>query len=294
MAIHLIDLHFQGHPGTIAVFLVETTAGPVLIESGPSTTLPALESGVAAVGYRLADIAHVFLTHIHFDHAGAAWRLAEHGATIHVHPQGIDHLADPAVLWKSAKRIFGDAMEPLWGEMRPIAPAQLRAWEDGEGLEIGDQVFRAWHTPGHAKHHIVWQVQCAVFAGDVGGVCLRGGPVQPPCPPPDIDLEAWRQSIARLRQLEAETLYLTHFGVVRAIAPHLDALESELDEWCRWMEERLDRESLAAMTAHFADYVNARLQAQGLSEAARAEYELVNPAFMSVQGLARYLQKKKH
>ena len=74
--VHTIDLDFQGRTGTIASFLIETADGPILVESGPHSTLNALESGVQALGYQLSEIRHVFLTHIHLDHAGAAWALA--------------------------------------------------------------------------------------------------------------------------------------------------------------------------------------------------------------------------
>ncbi len=293
---HLIDLHFQGHRGTIAAFLVETAAGPVLVESGPATTLPALEKGLGTLGFSLEDVRHVLLTHIHFDHAGAAWRLAEAGATIHVHPFGVDHLVDSGVLWKSAKRIFGDSMDRLWGEMRPIPADQVHACEDGATLEMGDRVFTALHTPGHAKHHIAWQLggdERVIFTGDVAGVVLNGGPVQPPCPPPDIDLEAWRQSIARLRACEPKTLYLTHFGAVTEVEPLLAALEKSLEDWCQWMEKRVGDKSASELIPLFETYVRDGLREAGLGEAAMADYELANPAFMSVNGLARYLSKKK-
>ncbi|MFT4639748.1 MAG: glyoxylase-like metal-dependent hydrolase (beta-lactamase superfamily II) [Verrucomicrobiales bacterium] len=290
--IHIIDLHFQGRPGTIAAFLVETSEGPVLVESGPATTLDALEEGVRRAGHALTDIQHVLLTHIHFDHAGAAWRLAEHGATIHIHPFGADHLADPEVLWKSAKRIYGDAMEGLWGEMHASPAAQIHACEDGQTITLGDQTFTAWHTPGHAKHHIAWQLGEALFTGDIAGVSLKGGPVRPPCPPPDIDLEAWAQSIHRLRACEAQTLYLTHFGKVTDIAPHLIALEHSLQDWCGWMEARVSDTPLPELIPMFEAYVAKSLREHGLSQAAIADYEIANPAFMSVSGLSRYLYKR--
>ncbi len=291
--IHVLDLHFQEHPGTIAAFLVETDVGPVLVESGPATTLRALENGLAAHGYALTDIQHVFLSHIHFDHAGAAWRFAEHGATIHVHPFGVDHLADPEVLWKSAKRVFEDAMETLWGEMRPIPSAQLHACADGESVAVGDTSFIAHHTPGHAKHHIAWQLDRVLFTGDVGGVALRGGPAQPPCPPPDIHLDDWDASLDKIVALKPEVLYLTHYGEIRAIASHVETLRRTLGEWCRWVESHLPGTTPQALVPAFEEEVRAQLQNAGLGEDAIADYEVANPAFMSVAGLARYLTKVK-
>ncbi|MDB4467700.1 MBL fold metallo-hydrolase [Verrucomicrobiales bacterium] len=292
--IHTIDLNFQGHPGTIAAFLIETAVGPVLVESGPATTLESLEIGVQQAGFVLTDIQHVFLTHIHFDHAGAAWRFAEHGATIHVHPFGQSHLADPEVLWKSAKRVFGDATEQLWGEMRCISPAQIHACDHEEEIQVGQTLFTAWHTPGHAKHHIAWQCgEDALFAGDAAGVSLSGGPVQPPCPPPDINLEAWMDSIDRLQACSAETLYLTHFGAVSEKESHLAALRECLDDWHHWVAERFDESAPADLVAPFAEHVADQLRQAGLSSKALANYEVANPTQMSVYGLARYLNQRR-
>jgi glyoxylase-like metal-dependent hydrolase (beta-lactamase superfamily II) len=290
--VRVIDLQFQGHPGTIAAFLLETSEGPVLVESGPATTWNALEEGIHQAGYAVEDVRHLLLTHIHFDHAGAAWRLAERGARVYVHPFGVEHLADPEVLWKSAKRVFGDEMESLWGEMRAIPRDQIHACEDGEKFDLGGVEFTAWHTPGHAKHHLAWGTGEAIFTGDVGGVRLRGGPVQPPCPPPDIDLEDWNASIARLRDCPATTLYLTHFGAVTDVEAHWSGLEAALASWFAWIGERLSEAEPAELVAPFEDFVNDTLRASGLSEEAITDYQVANPPFMSVNGIARCLRRK--
>ncbi len=157
MKIHTLDLHFLGIEKSIAVFVLEGPGGLALVECGPASTLPHLQKGFAQNGWGMADFQHIFLSHIHFDHAGAAWAFAEHGATIYVHPKGLPHLAQPEKLYNSARMIYGDAMDRLWGEMRPISESQLRAPEHGEIIEAVGLQFRAWHTPGHATHHIAWE-----------------------------------------------------------------------------------------------------------------------------------------
>ena len=112
--IHVIDLKFKGEDNGIASFLVETALGPVLIETGPHSTLDTLESGIKKLGYQLTDVKHVLITHIHLDHAGAAWCFAEHGSTIYLHPRGYRHMHDPTRLLASAKMIYKDEMESLW------------------------------------------------------------------------------------------------------------------------------------------------------------------------------------
>src|SRR5690554_5577927 len=197
--INIIDLNFLEEKQTIAAFLVESEGGPVLVETGPESTWPQLESGINRLGYQISDIHHVLLSHIHFDHAGAAWKMAAAGARVYVHPLGLPHLASPERLWQSAAKIYGDDMDRLWGEMRPIPTNRLQEVQHGEKLELEGLDFKALHTPGHAIHHIAWQLGEVLFTGDVAGVKINKGPVVPPCPPPDINIEAWKESIAMLK-----------------------------------------------------------------------------------------------
>jgi glyoxylase-like metal-dependent hydrolase (beta-lactamase superfamily II) len=290
--IRTLDLHF-GAQGTIAAFLLRSREGPILVETGPESTFPALARALNEAGTSPEEVRHAFVTHIHLDHAGAAWRLAALGATVYVHPVGAPHLADPSKLLASARRIYGEQMGSLWGRLEPIAPERLRVLQDGEVVRIGGLRFEALHTPGHATHHIAYRLDGAVFTGDVAGVRMSGGPVVPPCPPPDIDLEAWRASIARLRALPIETLHLTHFGAADDPVEHLDRLSASLDAFALWVRSRLGRgSSEEAMVPLFEAYTEGFLAAQGCDESGTRRYALANPAFMSVAGLARYWRRR--
>ena len=108
--IEAIDLNFLGAAHAIAAYLVRGPEGNVLVETGPGSTLPALQAGLAARGLSAADIGDVLLTHIHLDHAGAAGWWARQGANIFVHHLGAPHLIDPARLLNSAARVYGDQM----------------------------------------------------------------------------------------------------------------------------------------------------------------------------------------
>lgn len=301
MKIHTLDLQFQGIEKSIAVFVVEGPGGRALVECGPSSTLPHLKKILAANGWKFTDFQSVFLSHIHFDHAGAAWAFAEQGARIYVHPKGLPHLAQPEKLYNSARMIYGDDMDRLWGEMRPISETQLYAPEHGERIEAIGLEFTAWYTPGHAVHHIAWElsvpggqaIENVVFTGDVGGVRMSEGPVMPPCPPPDIMVEDWRASIQLLRELPAQKLYLTHFGPVEDKMAHLDALEKRLLFWAHWMHPHAEAgENPASIVPAFQSFVQAELRSAGVAEADLERYEAANPAFMSVAGLMRYWNKR--
>ncbi len=292
--IHVIDLHFQGLSDNIAAFLVETNSGPILIETGPHSTLPHLLAGIENAGYRTEDIQHVFLSHIHLDHAGAAWWFAEQGASIYVHPLGAKHLAAPERLMESARRIYQDQMDRLWGEMRAIPAAQLVQVEHEARFPIGEQTLIAWHTPGHAVHHITWQLDRIVFTGDVAGVSINHGLVVPPCPPPDINIEDWHQSTQLLRTLGAETFYLTHFGPVTDTEKHLDQLDATLSNWATWMRPHYEAGTASEdITPLFQEMVKQELLQSGVSSEGVAQYEAANPSWMSVAGLLRYWRKKE-
>ncbi len=292
MDVHTVDLHFQGTPQVIACYVIEATGGLVIVDPGPYSTWDRLTVGLDRLGYRVEDVRHVLLTHIHFDHAGAAWAFAQRGAQIHVHPLGYGHLLNPARLWRSAARIYGDAaMETLWGEMQPVGEARLGTWSDGETTRLGGLSVTAHHSPGHAKHHIAWQVGGeALFLGDVGGVRIERGPVEPPCPPPDIDIEAWRGSIARLRGVKGVSgLYPTHFGRLRIEANlHFDELLGKIDRWSEYIRENRaqGREQLGRGFEAMVD--EERRQTPTYVSA----YRLANPTSMSVDGLLRYWEQR--
>jgi len=238
----IVDLHFMDQAEVIATFLMPAPDGGfVLIESGPGSTLPALQAGVEAAGFALADLRAVLLTHIHLDHAGAAGELARRtGATVYAHPEGIRHLADPTRLLASAARLYREAMDFLWGRMEPVPPAQLREVGDGETVAVGGLEVTGWHTPGHARHHVAWQVGDCIATGDVGGIRMPGSShVVPPTPPPDLDLGTWRESLRRLGGLAPNRLLVTHYGIHDNVKRHLRDLEDRLTRWWKLTEEVL-------------------------------------------------------
>ncbi|MEZ4959517.1 MAG: MBL fold metallo-hydrolase [Saprospiraceae bacterium] len=292
--IETIDLHFLGHPQTIAAFLIRTSEGPVLVETGPHATLAALEKGINQAGYALDDVRHVFLSHIHLDHGGAAWVFAEKGATIYLHPLGAPHFQQPEKLLASARLIYKDKMDQLWGQLKPIPEARLRIVEHNDRIKIGNLRLKALHTPGHAIHHIAWALDGALFTGDVAGVRIgKAGVVMPPCPPPDIQVEAWQASISLIRSKRFESLYLTHFGKVEDVKQHLTELEGRLLNWANWIKPFWEKGAdPQTVTPLFQAYVAGQLAAGGISGEGLEQYESANPSWMSVAGLMRYWKKK--
>lgn len=292
--IQVLDTQFFGESSVIASYLIESSDGLILVETGPETVFENLKQAISEKEYDWKEVRHVLLTHIHFDHAGGAWKFAQNGAKIYVHPIGLPHLNDPERLWNSAKRIYKDDMEKLWGKMKPIDKEQLVPVDDGDRLDIGGHTFTAHYTPGHAVHHNAYQLGDIIFTGDVAGVKINDGPVVPPCPPPDIDIGAWKQSIDKILELDPDCLYIAHFGPVEKPASHLQHLKAMLDDWAGWIKPYYDNDIPAEeITPKFVKYTQNQLKKMGVSEDDRERYEKGNPSYMSVTGLLRYWKLKE-
>lgn len=290
-----LDLNFQNKTQAIASYLIRHAAGAVLVESGPGSTLSALQAGLAQEGLSPRDITHVLLTHIHLDHAGAAGWLSRHGAQVFVHPNGAAHMLNPEKLIASATRIYGDRMDTLWGEFLPVLEHQLTVPQDAEEIVIGNLRFVAVNTPGHAEHHYSYLFEDLCFSGDVGGVRIPGYPyLRVPMPPPELHFGRWRESIARLRSLKFARIAPTHFGIFDDVDWHLKELQRNLDASEKWLEETMPADPpVDELRAKFVEWMNEQSRAQNLSEDVVTAYALANPLGMSVDGMVRYWKKAR-
>lgn len=293
--IHTIDLNFQETSQTIAAYLVEGSSGLALIETGPGSTLPTLLDQLTKLGFQAADIQHVLLTHIHFDHAGAAGWWAQNGATVYVHYFGAKHLISPERLIASATRIYGDQMDFLWGDILAAPTENVVELYDGNQIEIGDLHFEAIETPGHASHHHVFQLDDIAFTGDVAGIKLVGQPLLDiPAPPPEFDLEVWQASIDKLLTRELKTLYPTHFGKVENTQSHLTAVRQLVETCAHFVREQMEagvaRDSLVEL---YTDWNHGRAHTLNLTAESIHKYDITNPLYMSVDGIMRYWRKKE-
>lgn len=295
--IHALDLGFMGTDGVIAAYLLVGNDGLALIETGPSSTRPRLEAGVERLGHRLADVSRIIVTHIHFDHAGAAGSILRDvpDARLSVHPVGLPHLVDPSRLVSSASRIYGERMDELWGPIVPVLHDRVDALRDGEALRAGGRDLRPIFTPGHAAHHAALfdESSGTLFTGDVGGVRVQGTAfVSPPTPPPEFDRDAWRSSIRAMRDVRPTRLALSHFGFFRDVEAHFDRLEQTLDDVTRIARETLNPESdTALLTERLLAYAGEG-GGERSSDSTMRKLELANPAFMGALGLQRFLRKR--
>jgi glyoxylase-like metal-dependent hydrolase (beta-lactamase superfamily II) len=245
-ALHSIDLCFLGEEKEIGVYLFDTDDGPALFDCGPASTLTHLREGLRSHGVSIGDLRHLLLSHIHLDHAGATGELVRENPelTVWVSPIGMPHLVDPAKLVGSARRLFPN-FDALWGPVTPVPEGNLHV---ADGDVVG---WEAFPTPGHASHHVAYERDGTILAGDAAGVrIVPSDYVQPVSPPPDIDLEAWRRSVDEIARRAPERLALIHFGVVTDVPVHLELLRAALDRWSGWVRAGMSEEAfVAAVTA---------------------------------------------
>ena len=276
-----IDLHHQA-PGIVASYLLETEDGPALFDCGPTTTIPHLKAGLAERGLDLTDVRHLLLSHIHLDHAGAAGVLVRQNPWLQVHVSevGAPHLLDPSRLDASARRLYGDSFDELWGELAPIPAENVHV--------VGDRVvgLDCFPTPGHAWHHVSYlDANGTLYAGDAAGVRLAGGRfVMPPCPPPDLDLEAWEQTIEEIERRAPARLALIHFGVFDDVEEHLSSLRETLRRWGKRVEDGMDEEAFVAAARYDVSQTDPELV---------DEYERAGPYWHHFRGIERYWRQRR-
>jgi len=272
-----LDLRHLGRERVIGVYLLQTEDGLALNDCGPSTCVPELKARLAERGLELSDVRHLLLSHIHLDHAGAAGTLVREHPELQVHVSeiGAPHLIDPSRLEASARRLYGDEFDTLWGELAPVPEENVHT-VDPEVLGLA-----CFPSPGHASHHVCYlDAAGTLYAGDAAGVrILPSSVVVPPTPPPEVDLEAWLTTLDEIERRGPERLALIHFGVAEDLQRHLAELRERLERWS-------ERVHSGASEEEFEELAGADLGPD------REAYQQAMPFWQSYAGLKRYWEKK--
>jgi glyoxylase-like metal-dependent hydrolase (beta-lactamase superfamily II) len=295
-AMHFLDLHFLGLRHVVGTAVLRGPSGLTLIDPGPTSCLPALESGLHDHDLRLEDVQTVLLTHIHLDHAGAAGTLLARlpRAVLYVHERGAPHMANPAKLLASATRLYGANMDRYWGEFRPVPTDRTKVLTGGETLDVAGRTLEVAYTPGHASHHVSYLDLGTgqAFVGDTAGIRVAKGYIKVPTPPPDIDLELWEKSLTIFENWRPSSLVLTHFGVVDDPAEHVRLFRGVLARQAEFVRATLacdgtDDERISQFTAEM------RADARRVLSEEEAKATEAAAAFDQLWlGLARYWRKK--
>jgi glyoxylase-like metal-dependent hydrolase (beta-lactamase superfamily II) len=293
----VLDLCWLGNSRSIASVLLRSGDVNILIDPGPSICLSTLHAQLASQGLTISDVQFILLTHIHLDHAGATGSLlVENPALrVYVHERGAAHLVDPQNLLKSARRLYGEKMDALFGKFLAVPQSNLEILQGGERLSLGGSSLDILYTPGHASHHVSYfetSTQTA-FVGDTAGICIEGHPfVLPATPPPDIDLELWVQSLNAIEQLEPKRLCLTHFGFSNHPRDHIANYRARLRQWSDAVARILGTGQEDSVAAE--EFVREATREAGVCLSREdAEHLFFNGHLpLSWRGLARYHRKR--
>jgi glyoxylase-like metal-dependent hydrolase (beta-lactamase superfamily II) len=295
--IDYVDLNFLGKPEIIATAVLRGPGGVALIDPGPSTTLESLRGSLKQKGIAFADVGQLLLTHIHLDHAGATGTILRENPAIDVfvHERGAPHMVDPARLLASATRLYGEAdMERLWGAFLPVPSANVRVLVGGETISAGGRQLEVAYTPGHASHHVSYfdPSSRVAFVGDTAGIRRQSPYVMPPTPPPDIDLELWRESEAKILAWDPDTLFLTHFGPFHGARLQFQQLRENIEQWNR-IVRRLIADGGVSEAQRQDTFVDEALRGlrRAVGESEAEQYGRAGRLDYSWQGLARYWRK---
>jgi glyoxylase-like metal-dependent hydrolase (beta-lactamase superfamily II) len=294
-----IDTRMAGYDGITAGYLIRGER-PCLVETGTAPSAPIVRDALAALGVGPADLATIVVTHIHLDHAGGTGDMAQMfpAAEVVVHELGARHLADPSRLMASARMVYGDELDELFGELAPTPAARIRTVERTGVVDLGGgRRLESHYSPGHAKHHVglVDSATGDLYVGDAAGIYIQDtGDLRPATPPPDFDLDVALASLRTFASLRPARLLFSHFGPVSAVD---ETLERSAEEIRIWVEETRTARRAGMDLDHAAAMVAARTRSRYAVLAAdfdpdvAAKFERISSSQANVAGIMRWLDK---
>jgi glyoxylase-like metal-dependent hydrolase (beta-lactamase superfamily II) len=297
--VYQIDTRMAGYQGITAGYLIRSSR-PCLVETGTSTSAPVVQAALASLGIGAADLATVVVTHIHLDHAGGVGDIASMfgGAQVVVHEKGARHLADPSRLMASARMVYGDALDVLFGSMIAVDSDRLRTLDDVGVIDLGDgRRLESYYSPGHARHHVglVDSLSGDLYVGDAAGVYVpETGDLRPATPAPDFDLEVALASIAKFASLQPSRLLFSHYGPVSDVAATLERSAEEISVWvdstraARNAGMDLDHAVEAVRQRTMSRY---RLNEPDIDPLVTEKFEQISGATANVGGIWHWLDK---
>jgi glyoxylase-like metal-dependent hydrolase (beta-lactamase superfamily II) len=248
----LVDLQTGGLEGIAASYVLKG-AKSIIIETGPTSSVCNLVSGLKMMDVQPEDVAYVAVTHVHVDHAGGVGTLLKFlpNAKVIAHSNGLKHMIDPQRLWEQTKLVLGKVAD-IYGEPEPVPADRLIGATDNMILDVGeDAKLEVVETLGHAAHHLCFysQKHRGVFTGDAAGIYIHEVDAVIPTTPPPFRLEMTLASLEKLVRLRPEWLYYSHFGVADSAETRLQLYAAQLSLWARIVHQGVEKnESIEEIT----------------------------------------------
>jgi glyoxylase-like metal-dependent hydrolase (beta-lactamase superfamily II) len=293
--IHSIDTLMSDYAGITAGYLI-ASGRPCLVETGTARSAPAVQRALDALGIGPNDLATIAVTHIHLDHAGGVGDLAAAypSAEVVVHERGARHLADPSKLMRSARMVFGDLIETVFGVLAPTDALRIRAVDDVGEIDLGGgRTLTTYYSPGHAQHHVglLDSLSGDLYVGDAAGVFIpETRAIKPSTPPPDFDLDAALNSLQHFAELAPQRLLFSHFGPVEHVGP---ALEEAAEELKMWVDDVRDTRADALDLDHAVNMLRERTAERYgrlyTDPELDVKFELLNSTAANITGINRWL-----
>lgn len=293
--VHLLDTRMGGYDGITAAYLIRSSK-PALVETGAARSAALVAQELAALGIGANDLRTIVVTHIHLDHAGGVGDLATAfpRAEIVVHERGARHLVEPARLVASARRVYGDVLDTVFGELLATPAERVRALADTGVIDLGDgRRLTSTYSPGHAAHHVglLDSATGDLYVGDAAGIYVPDADlVRPASPPPDFDLELALASLRTFAQLEPQRLLFSHYGPATDVGGILERSAAELELWvelargCRKLDLDLDH-AVAAVRSR------TRERYAALDTDSTGKWEALNSDAANLTGILRWLDR---
>jgi len=294
-----VDTRMAGYDGITAGYLIRA-GRPCLVETGTAPSAPVVRDALAQLGIGPRDLATVVVTHIHLDHAGGVGDIAAMfpAAQIVVHQRGARHLADPSRLMASARLVYGDALDRLFGVLAPVPAERIVALDDHGIVDLGGgRRLDSHYSPGHAKHHVglVDSDTGDLYVGDAAGVYLpETGDLRPATPPPDFDLDTALASLRTFAGLQPARLLFSHYGPVTPVSETLDRSAEEITVW---VEETRQARMAGLDLDHAVAMVRERTKERyaafnpDVDPAIAEKFDRVSGAAANVGGIMHWLDK---
>jgi metallo-beta-lactamase class B len=244
------NIYYVGTAG-LSSFLITSSQGHVLIDTGLPEANPQIKANIEKLGFKVGDIKQLLNTHAHLDHTGGLADLKKE--------TGASFAASAA-----DKPLLEGGYYPGQESDTALAfpPVKVdRVIGEGDTVKVGDTTLTALMTPGHSPGCTSWSMTARESGKDYRVIIFCSGTValnrlvgQPTHP---SIVEDYRKTFARARDITADVFLAPHpemfamaekRGLVRDGAPNPFVKEGEFNAYVAGLETAFETE-LAKQTA---------------------------------------------